>query len=100
VPGSLTRDRSLRSRSTIITCSAVSFGSSMSTPAGRVPLIGFVTSVSPRRARNSSGDAETTDQPSPSNGSACSGRNGASDAASPCTSPANGADRCWTRFTW
>ena len=43
-PGSQTRARSLRSRSTIITCSAPSFSPSTSTPAGRVPLIGEVTS--------------------------------------------------------
>ena len=86
-PGSQTRERSLRSRSTIITCSAASFASSTSSPSGRVPLIGIVTSRSPRRARKSSGDAETIAQPSPASGAACSGRSGASAAASARGSP-------------
>ena len=51
-----------------MTCSAASFGSSTSTPAGRVPLIGIVTSRRPRRVRKRSGDAETIAQPSPTNG--------------------------------
>ena len=54
----------------------------------------------PRRERNSSGDAEITVQPSPANGSGCSGRSGASAAASALGSPANGAERCCTTFTW
>ena len=59
-------------------CSAASFSSSTSSPSGRVPLIGRVTSRSPRRARKSSGDAETIAQPSPVSGRGCSGRSGAS----------------------
>ena len=70
-PGSQTRERSLRSRSTIITCSAASFAPSTSIPAGRVPLIGIVTSRRPRRARKSSGEAETIVQPAPANGRGC-----------------------------
>ena len=67
-PGTHTRPRSFRSRSTIITCSARSLplaaiGSVES--AGRVPLIGIVQTRSPRVRRKSSGVAETIDQPSP-----------------------------------
>ena len=80
-PGSHTRARSFRSRSTIITCSAASFGSSTSSPAGRVPLIGIVCSSRPRRARKRSGEAETIAQPSPTSGRGASGRSGASAAA-------------------
>ena len=64
-PGSQTRERSLRSRSTIITCSAASFSPSTCSPSGRVPLIGLVQTRRPRRARKSSGEAETIAQPSP-----------------------------------
>ena len=81
-PGSQTRARSLRSRSTIITCSAPSFSPSTSTPAGRVPLIGIVTSRSPRRARKSSGEADTIVQPWPANGRGASGRRWRSASAS------------------
>ena len=45
LPGTLTRERSLRSRSTIITCSAASFAEARSparSPTARVPLIGRV----------------------------------------------------------
>ena len=73
VPGLHTRERSFRSRSTIITCSAASFSdprSSAAAPRGRVPLIGIVHTRSPRRARKSSGDAETTAQASVTNGRA------------------------------
>src|SRR5918996_665922 len=45
LPGSHTRERSFRSRSTIMTCSAASFSDSRSSPAspaGRVTLIGIV----------------------------------------------------------
>ena len=45
-----------------MTCSAASFGSSTSSPAGRVPLIGIVTSRRPRRA----GSAPATPRRSPS----------------------------------
>ena len=70
LPGSQTRERSLRSRSTIMTCSAASFSDRRSSraavgPAGRVPLIGHVHTRRPRRARKSSGEPETTDHPSP-----------------------------------
>ena len=70
-PGRQTRERSLRSRSTIITCSAASFAevTSPPSPAGLVPLIGFVARRSPRRERKSSGEPETIVQPSPANGS-------------------------------
>ena len=63
LPGTQTRDRSFRSRSTIITCSAASFADSTGTPAGRVPLIGDVRTIRPRRESSSSGDAETIVQP-------------------------------------
>ena len=42
LPTAHTRERSLRSRSTIMTCSAASFADSIGTPAARVPLIGDV----------------------------------------------------------
>ena len=80
VAGSHTRERSFRSRSTIITCSAASFSdarSSAAPPRGRVPLIGIVRIRSPRRARKSSGEAETTAQRSVTNASGWSGRRGA-----------------------
>ena len=101
-PVSQTRERSFRSRSTIITCSAASFSDSVSPapPAGRVPLIGIVQTRRPLRARKTSGEAETIAQPSPTNGRRCSGRSGASLSAKPAGSPRNGAERCWTRFTW
>ena len=87
LPGRATRERSLRSRSTIITCSAASFADSIGTPAGRVPLIGEVRIRVPRRERRSSGDAETIVQPAPEKGRPCSGRSdaraGASDRGSP-----------------
>ena len=66
----------------------------------RVPLIGIVQTRRPRRARKSSGEAETIVQPSPTSGRGSSGRSGASAAASPAGSPENGAERCWTRLTW
>ena len=56
--------------------------------------------VRPRRGRKSSGEAETTAQPSPTSGSGWSGRSGASRAARPAGSPRNGAERCWTTLTW
>ena len=62
VPGQHTPDRSLRMRSTIMMFSAWSFGSICSRVAA-VPLIGLVTSRSPRRDRKSSGDALTTSTP-------------------------------------
>ena len=91
VPGSHTRERSFRSRSTIITCSAASFSdarSSAAPPRGRVPLIGIVRIRSPRRARKSSGEADTTAQSSVTNASGWSGRSGARRAASARGSPA------------
>lgn len=59
------RPRSLRARSTIITFSAWSFAlacsaSAATAPPGPVPLIGRVTTRSPTRRRNASGDADTT----------------------------------------
>ena len=61
-PGSQTRDRSLRTRSTIMTFSSVSLGSS--SPAVRaVPLIGADSTMSPSRRRKSSGEAVTTSRP-------------------------------------
>ena len=99
-PGLQTRERSLRSRSTIITCSAESFGESIGTPAGRVPLIGDVRTMRPRFCSMSSGEAETIAQPSPASGAGSSGRSGASAAASAAGSPSKAARRCCTRFTW
>ena len=64
LPYAATRPRSLRERSTIITCSAASLAepSSASAPASRgaVPLIGEVVTTSPVRRRNSSGENERT----------------------------------------
>ena len=51
-------------------------GRSAASPSGRVPLIGRVAIVRPRRERKSSGEAETIDQPSPR-----AGRGGAGAAA-------------------
>ena len=102
VPASQTRERSFRSRSTIITCSAASFSdarSSAAAPRGRVPLIGIVRIRSPRRARKSSGEAETTAQSPLTKGSGCSGRSGKASASAR-GFPANGAWRCWTTLTW
>ena len=79
LPGSQTRERSLRSRSTIITCSAASFAEASSSarrPSGRVPLIGSVHTRSPRRARKSSGDAETIAHPLPSKSASRASPNG------------------------
>ena len=100
LPVSQTRARSLRSRSTIITCSAASFAEEIGTPAGRVPLIGAVHTRLPRRARKSSGEADTIAQPSPTSGRGSSGWSGASRSASPRGSPSKSAARCWTRFAW
>ena len=100
VPGTQTRERSFRSRSTIITCSAVSFSDSIGTPAGRVPLIGEVRMTFPRFCSSSSGEAETIVQPSPCSAAGSSGRSGASAVASASGSPLKSAQRCWTRFTW
>ena len=66
-------------------------------PSGRVPLIGLVHTRRPRRARKSSGEAETIAQPSPAS---VRGPNAASRAASAAGSPSNVALRCWTRLTW
>ena len=96
-PGSHTRERSFRSRSTIITCSAASFGDSWSSsaaPSGRVPLMGFVQTRCPLRARKSSGEADAIVQPSPESGQGWRGRSGASVPARPAGSPSNGAERC------
>ena len=53
-------------------------GQPLDTPGGRVPLIGIVQTRRPRRARKSSGEAETIAQPSPTSGRGASGRSGAS----------------------
>ena len=97
-PGSQTRERSLRSRSTIITCSAASFSPSTCSPSGRVPLIGAVQTRRPRRARKSSGEADTTAQPSPASVARPEARRAGRRARR--RSPSNGAARCWTRLTW
>ena len=64
LPISLTRPRSLRTRSTIITCSAASFSLASSSaraaaPGAAVPLIGSLATVAPVRRRYSSGENET-----------------------------------------
>ncbi len=60
-PGSQTRPRSLRARSTIITFSARSFALAASVVGSvPVPLIGRVSASRPRHERNRSGDADTT----------------------------------------
>ena len=111
LPATQTRDRSLRSRSTIITCSAASFADARSSarpPVGRVPLIGRVHTRRPRRARKSSGEAETIAQPRPSRRRHSSSRNGQwlgcvrwpSRAESALGRPEMGAERCCTRLTW
>ena len=90
LPGRHTRPRSLRSRSTIITCSARSFALAAigsPGPAGRVPLIGMVRAMSPRVCRKSSGVAETIDQPSPCRAWAHSAPSGVSAASSACAEP-------------
>ena len=95
-PGSQTRERSFRSRSTIITCSAASFSPSTCSPSGRVPLIGHVHTRRPRRPRNSSGEADAIAQPPPLSKR---GSKESSSAPSAAGSPSNGAERCWTRLT-
>ncbi len=69
-------------------------------PSGRVPLMGIVVRVSPRRDRNSSGDADTIAQPSPCISRPWRGRSTSSARPTARGSPANGACRCWTRLTW
>ena len=74
VPGSHTFPKSLRPRSTSITCSARSFSSPSSSasfarssapvrPLGRVPAIGDVAARRPRRLTSSSGDDPTSSFP-------------------------------------
>ena len=76
-PGSHTRPRSLRARSTIITFSAWSFALSRNAAAvAAVPLIGRVSTSRCRRRRYRSGDADTTAVPAPSSGSCSSVRCG------------------------
>src|SRR6266511_3707777 len=105
-PVTATRDRSLRSRSTIIMCSARSLGSANSSArptavAGRVPLIGCVRATPPATVSRHSGEAVATVQPSPASpppyvapGSPATARSAAA------ASPAYGALRWPTTFTW
>lgn len=74
LPTEHTRPRSLRTRSVIITFSATSFTDLRSSAAfpssnaprrGNVPLIGVERTRRPCRARNSSGDSDTTDPHTP-----------------------------------
>ena len=84
-------------------CSARSLGLSAIAPpppAGRVPLIGMVSTHRPWVRRNSSGEADTTDHPSPCMSIAQAPATGASRGSRPRGSPAKGALRCCTRFTW
>ena len=71
VPGTQTRPRSLRARSTSITCSARSFGSasrlsasrtssSSVAPRGRVPAGGWTTAEVPVTVTSASGEEPTT----------------------------------------
>ena len=69
LPTSATRPRSLRTRSTIITFSAMSFSEEASVagsaPAGTVPLIGAEVTTPPVRRRNVSGEKLATQPQSP-----------------------------------
>ena len=71
VPARETRPMSLRARSTSMTCSALSFSeerssasfaasSAPSSPRGRVPAIGCMTTFPPSTRTNGSGDAPTS----------------------------------------
>ena len=80
MPGSQTRERSLRSRSTIITCSAASFSDPRRrSPSGRVPLIG--TSRPAGRGGRGRAPARRRRSPSPSPATAAAARSGASRVA-------------------
>ncbi len=85
-------------------CSAASLAetrNAVAPPRGRVPLMGIVQMRRPRRARKSSGEAETMAQPvALERPRPWSGANRASAAATPAGSPSNGAERCCTRLTW
>ena len=101
IPASHTRERSFRSRSTIITCSAASFTSSMSSPRrpraldrhrpqqvaapGEKELGRRGDDRPARRRRAAAGAAAEAVRARP---------------RAPAGSPSNGAERCWTRFTW
>ena len=84
-------------------CSARSLALSAIAPppsAGRVPLIGIVSTRRPCVRRNSSGEADTTDHPSPCMSIAHAPATGASSGNTPRGSPENGAFMCCTRLTW
>ena len=70
-------------------------------PRARVPLIGIVRSGDPRRARKQLRRGRD-DRPAVAGERPRHGAAGAARARprAPAGSPANGADRCWTRFTW
>jgi hypothetical protein len=111
-PGSLTRPRSLRIRSTIMTFSARSFAApassarcasapSASAGRGRVPLIGAVRTVSPVRATNSSGDRLATAPHGPASHAARSGASAATPRVKRSTaSPSSSACRRSDRLAW
>jgi hypothetical protein len=92
-PGTLTRPRSLRIRSTIMVFSARSLPDAASSspaacgPTAAVPLIGEVSTSSPVRRRNSSGDRLTT---APSGLSTKAARAGSS-AATPAQKTSSGS---------
>ena len=104
-PASHTRERSFRSRSTIITCSAASFSEARSSR-------GFAERPRPldrhrpdALAAPREGRARATRRRSPSRrrrtATAASGRSGASALRELAQGrPRTGASRCWTRLTW
>ncbi len=105
-PGTQTRPRSLRTRSTIITFSARSLAdvsSSARRSAGRVPLIGSLRTSRPRRARKSSGERLATVPHGPATNAARSVGSAAAavakrSSASPASRPSSRVQRlAWKR---
>ena len=102
-PGSQTRDRSFRSRSTIITCSAASF-SRLGEPlaARRARALDRHRPDPATAAREEELGRGGDDRPAVADERPRDAAAAAAQAArrGPAGSPRNGADRCWTRFTW
>ena len=83
-PGSHTRDRSLRTRSTIMMFSLVSLAEArraVSSPAGRVPLMGEDVTRRPASDTYTSGEAPTSAPQGPVTSAARSGRSPATSVA-------------------
>ena len=112
LPGRQTRPRSFRSRSTIITCSARSFTSSLNSfmmaasssglaPLGRVPFIGIVSMVFPETLKNLSGELETRrKEPRSMYEEKGAGEFFNNERYSSRGSPGYGTSSLWERFIW